>query len=444
MEYSKKLIYQSNYWYNEGLKKAKMHDLSGAYTALRKSLQYNRENIAARNLLGLVYYGRGEVPEALVQWIISKNFKSHENIANYYIKKVQETASELDVINQAIRKYNQCLQYCEQNGEDLAIIQLKKVVAAHPTFLKAQQLLALLYMKTEQYAKARQVLRKAHKIDTTNDITLRYMHELKQLHSQKIAKLKEDKEETVTYKMGNETIIQPMPSSLKDNAGTLTILNIVIGIVVGAAVVWFLVVPSVNKQRADRTNKEIVAYSEQLSANQAEISALKKELDGYRTNSEETENAKQTAQSTQESYEALISAIEHYNSEGHSDVSVAQELLAINPDSLGATGKSKYDSMKNDLFPSVCENRYKVGKKNMEVENYEPAVSNLGIVVSLDATYDNGNALLLLGEAHEKTGDATKAKETYDKLIELLPDSDAAKEAQNRTGASDAAGTTTE
>lgn len=116
MEYTQKLVYQSNYWYNDGLKRAKIRDLSGAVTSLKKSLQFNRENIAARNLLGLVYYGRGEVGEALVEWILSKNLKSHDNIANYYIKKLQENPEKLDEVNQAIARYNQCLQYCEQNG----------------------------------------------------------------------------------------------------------------------------------------------------------------------------------------------------------------------------------------------------------------------------------------------------------------------------------------
>ena len=59
MDYATKLLYQSNYWYNDGLKKATIRDLSGAMASLKKSLQYNRDNIAARNLLGLVYYGRG-------------------------------------------------------------------------------------------------------------------------------------------------------------------------------------------------------------------------------------------------------------------------------------------------------------------------------------------------------------------------------------------------
>ena len=65
MDYTKKIMYQSNSWYNDGLRKAQVRDMSGAIVSLQQSLQYNRENIAARNLLGLVYYGIGEVSEAL-------------------------------------------------------------------------------------------------------------------------------------------------------------------------------------------------------------------------------------------------------------------------------------------------------------------------------------------------------------------------------------------
>ena len=147
---------------------------------------------------------------------------------------------------------------------------MKKVILAHPTFVKAYQLLALLYMQTEQYAKARQMIRKAHRLDTTNEITLRYMHELKQLHTEKAAKLKSEKAQTVSYKLGNETIIQPVSSTLKDNATLITILNIVIGLAVGAAVVWFLAVPTVRYNMNKKTNKEIIVYSEQIAALESE------------------------------------------------------------------------------------------------------------------------------------------------------------------------------
>ena len=172
MDYAKKIVYQANYWYNDGLRKAQIRDMSGAVKSLKISLQFNRENIAARNLLGLVYYGIGEVAEALVEWIISKNLRPRDNIADYYIKKVQASANELETINQAVKKYNQCLGYCRQNGEDLAIIQLKQVITSHPSFLKAHQLLALLYLHSEQYSRARQILRLARRLYTSNEIPL--------------------------------------------------------------------------------------------------------------------------------------------------------------------------------------------------------------------------------------------------------------------------------
>ena len=303
MDYTTKLAYQSNYWYNDGLKKANIRDLSGAVASLKRSLQYNRANIAARNLLGLVYYGRGDVIEALVEWILSKNFQSHENIANYYIQKVQETQGELEAINQAVKRFNQALGYCQQGGEDLAVIQLKKAVAIHPNFVKAYQLLTLIYLDTEQYSKARQSIRIAHKLDKTDEITLRYMHELNQVRKSRTAKIKEKEgkeQQTVTYNIGNETIIQPVSSSYKDNAGLHTIVNIAIGLVVGVAVMWFLIMPAITASRQDKINRQTVEFSDQIATQKAQISALKKELEDYRSTSEETESAQATAASTQE------------------------------------------------------------------------------------------------------------------------------------------------
>lgn len=429
MEYTKKFLYQSNQWYNDGLKKANIRDLSGAIISLKKSLQFNRDNIAARNLLGLVYFGRGEVVEALVEWIISKNIKSHENIANYYIKKVQENNGELDVINQAIKKYNQCLIYCQQDGEDLAVIQLKKVIVSHPTFLKAQQLLALLYLKTEQYAKARQLLRKAHKLDTTNDITLRYMHELTQQHGKKTAKHREEKEQSVTYTLGNETIIQPVSNSLKDNAATITIVNIVIGILIGAAIVWFLVNPALNQRNASKTNKEIVAYSDQIAAKDSEISAMKKEVEGYRANMEAVEAEKKKAQGTQAGYETLITVITHYNQQNYNQETLVDELFGVTVDSLGPVGKEQYDAMVNDVFPKQCDKLYRTAVRSSNNKNYGAAIEDFEKVIRMNESYRDGEALLKLGEAYAGNGETEKATEKFNRVIELFPDSRHAKKA---------------
>ena len=430
MEYAKKLVYLSNQWYNDGLKKANIRDLSGAVTSLKKSLQYNRDNIASRNLLGLVYYGRGEVAEALVEWIISKNIKSHGNIANYYIKKVQESPSELDAIDQAVKKYNQCLVYCQQNGEDLAAIQLKKVIAAHPTFVKAYQLLALLYLQTEQYAKARQMIRKAHRLDSTDEVTLRYMHELTQLHKDKVTQLKSEKSQTVSYSLGNETIIQPVSATLKDNAAILTILNIVIGLVVGAAVVWFLAVPTMKRNMNTKTNREVIAYSEQIAALETEVELLTKEVEGYKATSEQTEAEKQVAQGTQASYEILVTVIEHYHNKSYKRATLVDELLTIKTESLGDTGKATYDKIAKEVFEAECAELYPIAKRSYDAVNYKRALECLERIVLMDEKYHDGESLFMLMDIYRKQNETDKATAKYARILELFPDTEVANRAK--------------
>lgn len=427
MEYTEKLVYQSNYWYNDGLKKAKIRDMSGAITSLKKSLQFNSENIAARNLLGLVYYGRGEVGEALVEWILSKNLRPKDNIANYYIQKIQKSPADLDTINQAIRKYNQSLVYCEQGGEDMAIIQLKQVVAAFPGFLRAYQLLALLYLHTEQYSRARHVLKEARKLDTTDDITLRYMHELTNGSKKKEAAAavkKDDKSQTVTYNVGNETIIQPASAIMKENSGRMTIINILIGLVVGVAVMWFLIMPAVNKSTSKKTNKQVVEFSDKIAEEEAQISALKTELEGYRASSEESESAQQTAASTQDSYEIVIDMYSHYLQGDMKDSAMVEQLKNVNADGLGTIGKSRYEEMTGTIYPRYADALYTEALQAYTVANYTTTISDLTELVDFNEGYESGKAVYLLYKAYEKSGDEDNANTWKDKVDKDYPNVD--------------------
>lgn len=435
MEYTTKLVYQSNYWYNDGLKKANIRDMSGAITSLRRSLQYNRSNIAARNLLGLVYYGRGDVVEALVEWILSKNFQSEDNIANYYISKIQEVPGELENINQAIKQFNQSLELAGQNGEDLAIIQIKKALAAHPSYVKAHQLLALLYIQTEQFTAARKELRTAHKLDTTDEITLRYMHEITQIRKSRPGRARdrgksEGQEQTVTYNIGNETIIQPATSVFKENSGLHTFVNVIIGVLVGAAVMWFLIMPAVSVQRQKKLNEQVADFSDRIATQEAQISALKKELEEYRASSEESEDAKETAVSTQESYEIVLDVAKHFSEEDMSDAELLEQMLKVSTDSLGEIGKERYNSVAGELFPRMCEKLYSTAKSEYESADYDGAVSSLGKVIRMDEGYEDGKALLLLAQCYERQGETDKANIQYQKIVENYKGMEAAGTAQ--------------
>lgn len=434
MDYTMKLTYQSHFWYNDGLKKANIRDLTGAIASLRRSLQYNRGNIAARNLLGLCYYGRGEVVEALVEWILSKNFQSHDNIANYYISKIQEVPGELEAINQAVKRFNQSIEYAKDYSEDMAIIQLKKAVAEHPTYVKAYQLLALCYIHTEQYANARTALRAAHKLDTTDPITLSYMHELNQLRKSRAEILAERKMrqggQTVSYKVGNDTIIQPSHGNIKEQSAAHTVVNIIIGAAVGIAIMWFLVMPAILSSRQKEINQQTVAFSDQIATQEAQISALKKELEEYRASSEAGEQAVATAESTQESYEIVMDIYDHMKANDMSDNAMLEQMLKVNPDSLGTEGRGRYDSIVEELYPRMCDNIYATAKANCEVANYSMGIENLEKIMLMDEGYDEGGAMLLLAKAYEKTNEQDKANLLYQKILEDFKGKDVAKDAQ--------------
>ena len=346
---------------------------------------------------------------------------------------MRETAGELEAINQAAKRYNQSLDYCRQNGEDLAIIQLKKAVTVHPSYVKAHQLLALIYMHTEQYTFARQSIRTAYKLDTTDEFSLRCMHELNQIRRARNVKIKEKEKKdrhTVTYNLGNETIIQPVSNSIKDNAGLHTVLNIVLGLVVGVAVMWFLIMPAINASRQERNNRQTVEFSDQIATQTAQISALKKELEEYRSTSEETENVQATASSTQESYEIVLNMAAHFRAEDMGDSAMVEELLKVNPDSLGTVGRESYDEIAGELFPRVCANLYSTSQENFEVANYTAAITNLEQVMKMDEGYEEGAALLLLAQSYEKSGDQNQANLKYQKLTESYPDTEAAQTAK--------------
>ena len=138
-----KALNTADYYYNIGLEKAQMHDLSGAEMYLKKALTYNKSHKNARNLLGLVYNEMGEGGKAYIQWKVSAKLSSvEENIANLYIKQMEEHPAVFEEINETAKKYNAALSYAKQGSDDLAMIQVKKVLSVTPNFVNAHLLFA--------------------------------------------------------------------------------------------------------------------------------------------------------------------------------------------------------------------------------------------------------------------------------------------------------------
>jgi len=427
----KKIIKLSNMYYNDGLAKANVRDLSGAVVSLRQSLKLNKNNTMARNLLGLVYYEMGEAVTALSEWVISKNLESSKNIAGDYIKAIQSNPNRLETINQTIKKYNQALLYCKQESEDLAIIQLKKVLSLNPNLITGHQLIALLYMKHEEYDKAKKALNKAIRIDTTNTTTLRYMREVDAYLEKPVVNnaQKAKNEDRISYTSGNETIIQP--TVYKENSGLSTVINIVIGLVVGAALTGFLILPARINAINEENKQTITEYNNQLSAKSATISDLQTQLDTANADLEaKTAELNQYVGDTGvvDNYEKLFAALKAYN---ENDILTAYDALSgIDSSVLKEGSLSLYETLNNNVSATAVKTMYDNGRAAIDAGDYATAIDNLLKVVEIDETYQSGSALYNLGKAYQKNGDQESANKYFDMVIEKFPNTELAGYAQ--------------
>lgn len=425
----KRILRISNMYYNEGLEKAGVRDLSGAVTSLRQSLKFNKENVEARNLLGLVYFEMGEVVAALSEWVISKNLRPQKNLADDYIDMIQSNATRLDTINQTIKKYNQALVYCLQDSKDLAVIQLKKVLSLNPRFIRAHQLLALLYIDSEQWEKAERELNKCCKIDANNTLTLRYKQEVEaMMTSDEPAKTggKHKNKEAVRYQSDNEIIIQPLNVKEPKSTGLGTLFNVAIGLVLGIASMFFLVLPSAVAAEREKAEDRVRAVSEQMDVKTATIVEMQQEIDNLTADNarlHEELNGYAGPDGTLHIIDELLFGASEYLQTG--DVLATAAYLdnlaaTVNLSETSDAFQLLYQTLLEKIGPDLSKIYFDSGNEALKNADFETAIEDLLLAVSYDET--NGDALYTLGNAYRLSGEhKAEAIATYEKVIELLP-----------------------
>jgi tetratricopeptide (TPR) repeat protein len=425
----------SNKYYNTGLARAKVRDLSGAVTALKSSLELNKLNTGARNLLGLVYYEMGETVAALSEWVISKHFQPESNDADEYINKVQSNPTKLDTLNQAIKRYNTALTLAKQGSDDLAIIQLKKVVTLNPHFLRAIHLLALLHIKNNEKDRARKLLVKALKIDVSNTTTLRYLKEMEQ----QLPQAKDDSNpETEARGTG---AIMPVSSYREDKPNIMAFINLVVGVVIGLAVTAFLVVPTL-KHRWSESNPDVVDYGAEL----AQMEENEKTIASLQSEKEELEHKVEQLQTQLDNivipedksilYNPLLQVTQLYlaeldKSERERDyLTVAEQLTTIDETKLdNEDAKALVTILRDAVYPTVARLYYKKGHDQLyNSGKYEEALEELEKAMYFDPT--DVDAVYFIARSYHRLGDHPNAAIYYNIVITDFPDSSRVSEAK--------------
>mgnify|MGYP002856942511 CR=1 FL=1 len=436
----KKMVSLSNRFYNEGLEKAGVRDLSGAVSCLRQSLKLDKNNIDARNLLGLIYYETGEVVAALSEWVISKNLETGENTADYFMDTVRNSPAKLDEINQTIKKFNIALNYCKQDSLDLAIIQLKKVLSLNGNFVKAHLLLCLLYLKGGNWDRAKAEAGKVLKLDTGNVMAKRYLKEADDMllpgeSGKLVSDIAADSDDVIRYNSGNEMIIQPVKRSAITRTGS--IWGIVLGIILGIAAACFLILPqriaginSNNQEKitqiseeSDAKSAQINDYEQKIATLQSQIDELQGEVSGY-----------EGATSTSAAMNSLMKAASLYISDSSDIEGMATALadvdLSVIGDDVSSEFTALYDNLMTLVGTQLATSYYNTGYSAYKDSDYETAISNLSKAYQYDNT--NVNTLYYLGNSYYNNGDIAKAKEVYDEVITRFPDTKSAQEAKTK------------
>ena len=423
----------ANSYYNLGLEKAKIRDLSGAAQCLKKSLHFSKYQTDARNLLGLIYYENGEVADALVQWVISLNLQPENNLADHYLDEIQRKPGQLEAESQNVKTFNQALWHAQNGSDDLAILQLARVVGAKPHFVKAHLLLALLYMRREDYNKAGRSLYKILQIDKSNPKALYYMSLVKQNTGRADAEKRKMIKAFSHRQMQDDDVI--IPNTYKENTGLSTVFHIIIGLILGLFAFYVLVLParesSLNRTRDD----ELIGYMQQLNNANQQNDTLQQKNDELTAQKEEvqkkldeltTGNTSVLAQ-----YQSLIWVLQYYRT---GDLVKAAKTFAdagfdmIEDENIQAIISSIRQDMAGNIYQSLVQQGLQLwngGDKTQAMDDFQ---------ASLKIQPDNPEAMFYVGRLYQESGDTENANAMFDKIVGEHGDSEYAQKASTARG----------
>jgi tetratricopeptide (TPR) repeat protein len=427
----------SNLYYNNGLAKARVRDLSGAAVALRKSVDLNKLNTSARNLLGLIYYEMGETVAALSEWVISRHFQPVNNDAEEYINKVQSNLTRLEALNQAIKRYNTALGLAKQGSDDLAIIQLKKVVSLNTNFIRAYQLLALLLMKIGDNEKAKRYLLRANRIDVSNTTTLRYLQELEALSApaKDLDSNPEAAEQTITHS------IMPVSSYREDKPNIMAFVNLVIGVIIGIAVTAFLVIPTIKKNQVTDENTNYSDYSSsisQLEEKDEKIASLENDKAELQQKIEQLQDQIDNAvvpEDNSEVYASLFDVVGLYLTEldkNESDrdfLTIADMLAAVDDTRLEVEpAVTLLSRLREATYSDAARSHYSTGHALYGDGKYEEALVELAKAMVFDPA--DVDAVYFTARAYHRLDDKENAAKYYNIVITQFSDPDRTSKAE--------------
>ncbi len=427
----------SNTLYNRGLAQAKVGDLSGAIDSLERSIDFNKNNIHARNLIGLVYFEIGCIGDALKHWVISSSLIREDNLAVEYLNIIEKNSRTLEKYNDAVKAYNQALEYLYQKSDDMAIIQLKKAIEMNPKFISGMNLLTLCYFIQKNKEKAQALVERVLSIDVNNTIALNYYRELfpSKIRPEPV-KLIGRKDQGKTVPLGS---LQPKDKkSFGETFRLGEMVSFLIGALCAFGILYILVIPGMMdtrdkeinrlKQEATATNE---LYEGMRTANEEQITKLEEQ------NKQLTqENQTYAKQASLQDRQQKLETVETLKNDGQ-NVEAAELLSSIDTADLPADAIQNMADLKEDVYPAAAKKLHADAVQAYNTADYAQCKALLDkceVFAPEDASYMD-SILYYRGLLAEEAGLDAEAKTYYEKLLAEYPSSTLKTKANNRLNA---------
>lgn len=415
--------------YNKGLEQAKERDLSGAISSLKDSIAFDKTNMAARNLLGLVYYETGRIADALVQWVVSSNLQKEKNVAIEYMDKYEKDARGSEKLEDTLHLYNEALEYVNQKNDDLAIIRLKKALDINPQFIDALNLLAMCYLMRGRNNDALDIVKSVLRMDVNNSIALGFFRHLCPDKSRPDPRRYKNELRTATYTNSPNFAYAPK----RENVGLICAIGFGVGVICAALVMGVLIIPGMLERKQGEIDEVTNSYE-----------TLKKDFDELTTKSNElaetlaTENEELKGKIDSIDQQDLITrkqsvdtASELYNNGSVEEA--ANMLLGIDTSGFEPDLVNRYTSLKSEILPAAAERFYNSGRISFRNGNFEEAKTsfNQAITCSQDSPEIKYSALYQLGKIAYGEEDVVSAKEYFTQVAENHPTQSIKRDAEN-------------
>jgi len=423
---------------------AQNSDMTGAIERLNKCLTFNKKNTAARNLLGLVYYGIGRIGDACGQWRLSVSLLPEGNPASGYLELLGKNPRQLTRLNDAVGMYNTALDYVRQKSDDMAIIQLKKAVDIIPCFIDALNLLSFSYLIQGENNKAAGIIEKTLTADVNNPLALHYY---KQIYADRprpapARPAAKSVAAAVPIRPIKEAAAAP-PVKLKPSDDTgfgrsfpiIGVISFILGALSAFAILYILIMP----ERIAEKDKEIGTLQSDYTA---QVQSLQSQLsDAQAENAQLTSTNKEWEQKYSDLQDQLTLTIKTYQIES------AEQLMnnGLYQEAVDAANVIDVSNMPSDLqdrlqniitasYPQLVQKYYDDGVSFYNKGQYDDSKQQFdnALLFVLPGDDLGDDVLYYLGRIAVRQNDTDAAKDYFQRILDEYPDGNQVANATSR------------